>query len=89
MWENEFIYRIARRLAKFPGDLELIFGIFSRGQRTVTKEDFKYTILKRLNMKNEIAEREVDMFLKGNQYLVDKNIIDLVDFIQIFTQAIT
>ena len=40
-------------------------------------------------MKNEIAEREVDMFLKGNQYLVDKNIIDLVDFIQIFTQAIT
>lgn len=47
-WEKEFLYRIARKLAKFPGDVELLFGIFARGQKTVTKEDFKYTCLKRL-----------------------------------------
>lgn len=30
-WENELVYRIAKKLAKFPGSVELLFGIFSRG----------------------------------------------------------
>lgn len=47
-WENELIYRISKKLARFPGDVEMLFGIFSRGQKNVTKEDFKYTVLKRL-----------------------------------------
>ncbi|CDW85652.1 protein fantom [Stylonychia lemnae] len=89
LWENEFVYRIAKKIAKFPGDLELLFGIFTRGQKNVTKEDFKYTCLKRLNLKNDISEREIDMFLRGNQYLVDKNLVELDDFVQIFTEAIT
>lgn len=88
-WELEFVARIARKLARFPGDVELLFGIFAKGQKTVTKEDFKYTVLKRLQLKNEISEREVDMFLRSCQVLLDKTYIDLEDFIQIFAQAIT
>jgi hypothetical protein len=47
-WEQELIMRIARRLAKLPGEVEMLFGVFSRGQKTVSKEDFKYTCLRRL-----------------------------------------
>jgi hypothetical protein len=88
-WENEFIYKISKKLAKFPGDVELLFGIFSRGQKTVTKEDFKYTCLKRLQLKNDISEREIDMFLRGCPQILDKEIMDLNDFLMIFSASIT
>ncbi len=44
-WENEIIYKIAKKLATFPVDIDTIFGVFSRGQKTVSKEDFKYCAL--------------------------------------------
>ena len=83
------MYRIARKLAKFPGSPELLFGIFSRGQKTVTKEDFKYTCLRRLQLKTEITEREIDMFLRGCPVLVDKEFMYYDDFLQIFSASIT
>jgi hypothetical protein len=30
-WENEIIYKIACKLAKFPVDIDTLFGVFSRG----------------------------------------------------------
>ena len=80
---------IAKKLARLPGDVETLFGAFSRGQKTVTKEDFKYTVLKRLQLQKEISEREIDMFLRGNPRLLDREIINLEDFQMIFSAAIT
>ena len=59
------IGRIAKRVARFQGDVEMLFGIFARGQKTVTKDDFKYTCLKRLQLEQEISDREMDMFMRG------------------------
>ena len=44
-WERDLIMRIARKVARINAETSLIFGIFSRGQRSVTKEDFKYCCL--------------------------------------------
>ena len=87
-WELEIIQRIARRLAKIPGEVDMVFGVFSRGQKTVTKEDFKYTCLKRLQMSKEISEREIDMFLRGNPRLLDSEILTMDQFLDIFSAAI-
>ena len=66
----------------------MVFGVFSRGQKTVTKEDFKYTCLKRLQMSKEISEREIDMFLRGNPRLLDSEILTMDQFLDIFSAAI-
>lgn len=87
-WENDLIYKISKRLAKFPGEIEMLFGIFSKGQKTVTKEDFKYTLMRRLQLRNEISEKEIDMFLKGCHYIIDKEYVSLDDFIQIFSSSV-
>ena len=42
-----------------------MFGIFSRGTKLCNREDFKYCCLQRLELKNEITERELDMLLDG------------------------
>jgi len=76
--------RISRKLANINCDIELMFGIFSRGQRTVTKEDFKYCCLHRLQLKKEIADKEMDLFLMGNPYTKGKNYLEQHDFVQIF-----
>ena len=44
-WEQDIIMRIARKLARLSIDVELMFGIFSRGTRQCTREDFKYCCL--------------------------------------------
>ena len=67
-WESELILRIAKPLAKLNVDVGLLFGVFSRGNRTCTKEDFKYCCLERLGLRTEISEREIDLFLVGNNY---------------------
>jgi len=67
-WEAELILRIARPLAKYKVEIGLLFAIFSRGMRTCTKEDFKYCCLNRLGLRSEISEREMDLFLMGNNY---------------------
>jgi len=89
VWEQNLVMRIAKKVARLPGDVETLFGAFSRGQKTVTKEDFKYTVLKRLQLSKEINEREIDMFLRGNPRLLDREIINLEDFQMIFSAAIT
>jgi hypothetical protein len=68
-WENDIIYRIAQKLGRLSLDVELMFGIFSRGTRSCTLEDFKYCCLQRLNMRNDITEKELDLFLSGNARL--------------------
>ena len=88
-WENELIYRVAKRLAKLPGDVEMLFGVFGKGQRTVTKEDFKYTCLKRLQLGKDVSEREMDMFLRGCPRLADKEIVAIEDFLMLFSASIT
>ena len=88
-WENDLVYRISKKLARFPGEVEILFGIFARGHKTCTKEDFKYTCLKRLQLKEEISEREIDMFLRGNPQILDKEYIDLHDFVMIFSALVT
>ena len=88
-WEADLIYRIAKRLAKLPGDVEMLFGVFSRGQKTVTKEDFKYTCLKRLQLSKDITEREIDMFLRGCPRLIDREIVTLEDFQMIFSASVS
>ena len=40
-------------------------------------------------MKNEVSEREIDMFLRGCAQIVDREIINLDDFLLIFSAAIT
>lgn len=67
----------------------MLFGVFSRGQKTVTKEDFKYTCLKRLQLNKDISDRELDMFLRGCPRLLNQEIISLEDFLMIFSAAIT
>ena len=88
-WENELIYRVAKRLARLPGDVEMLFGVFSRGSKSVTKEDFKYTCLKRLQMGKDVSEREMDMFLRGCPRLAEKEIVSLEDFLMLFSASIT
>ena len=63
----------------------MLFGVFSRGQRTVAKEDFKYTCLRRLQLAKELSERELDMFLRGCPRLVDKEVVSLDDFLMLFS----
>lgn len=77
--------RIAKRLATLPGEIDMVFGVFSRGQKTVTKEDFKYTCLKRLQLAKEISDREIDMFLRGNSRLLETEIITMDQFLEIFS----
>ena len=61
-WEEEIIMRIARKLAQLPVDINLMFGLFTQGQRNCTKSDFKHVVLHRLNLgKTGMEERELDL----------------------------
>ena len=42
-----------------------------------------------MQLGKDIAERELDMFFRGNPRLLDRNIIDLEDFLMLFTAEIT
>lgn len=44
-WERDIVGRIARRLGRLALDPELMFGIFSRGTKSCSREDFKYQCL--------------------------------------------
>jgi hypothetical protein len=87
-WEQDIIYRIAQKLSKLSLDVELMFGIFSRGMKTCTQEDFKYCCLQRLNMRNDITDKELDLFFQGNSRLQNKKVVEQRDFVEIFTNAI-
>lgn len=55
----------------------------------MTKEDFKYTCLKRLQLSKDISEREMDMFLRGCPQLLDKEIVSFEDYRMLFSASIT
>lgn len=85
-WEEDVIMRIARKLGRLSIDVHLMFGIFSRGGRICTREDFKYCCLQRLDLKSEISEREVDMLLEAK--LGQRPNVEQREFVQIFQRAI-
>ena len=88
-WEQDVVMRIARKLSTLNCDIELLFGIFSRGQRSCTKEDFKHCCLSRLNLRKEnMTERELDLLLMGNEHTRDRDVIERGDFVAIFQGAI-
>lgn len=64
-----------------------MFGIFSNGGRTCTKEDFKHCLLHRLNLNAELSERELDVFLAGT-FNPTRNYIDREDFMHVFQDQI-
>lgn len=66
-----------------------MFGIFSRGTKSCTKEDFKYQCLNRLNLKDQLTNKELDLFLNNHVKLKDKKNVEQKDFVEIFTAAIT
>ena len=65
-----------------------MFGIFSSGAKACTREDFKYTCLQKLKLKDELSDRELEMFLSQHPRLKDKATIDQNDFKEIFSEAI-
>lgn len=80
---------IARKLAPLNCDIELMFGIFSHGQRNCTKADFKYTCLNKLRLlRDGVQEREIDILLQSNDYLRDSEVIEKQDFVHVFAGAI-
>jgi len=87
-WEDDVIMRVARKLSTLPCDTDLLFGIFTHGQKNCTKEDFAYCCLNKLNLRKEIAPREMDLFLQGNQVLRESALIERDDFVAVFQNAI-
>jgi hypothetical protein len=76
--------KIASRLAKLEvNDLNSLFGVFAKQERYITKDNFKYTIIHTLRV--PINERELDMLLKTNSYVSDKDFIDSEDFKMLFS----
>ena len=47
-WEKDVIKRIAKKLGRLSIDVDLMFGIFSRGRQSCDREDFKWCCLQRL-----------------------------------------
>ena len=88
-YEQEIIMQIARKLAPLNCEIELMFGVFSQGQRNCTKEDFKHTCLQRLRLARDgLQERELDIFLNSNDQVRDSNVIEKSDFVDVFAGAI-
>lgn len=85
-WEKDIVRRIAAKLGRLAIDVELMFGVFSRGTRSCTREDFKYCCLRRLNLKDQLSEKELDMLLEAR--LKDKPNMDQKQFVEIFSSAI-
>ena len=63
-----------------------MFGVFSRGMKSCTREDFKYCCLQRLNLKDTLSEKEIDMLLDAK--LDEKANMDQKQFVDIFAAAI-
>ena len=87
-WEDEIVNIIANRLAKQNCSIDLLFGIFSNSMRTATKEDFKHCLLHRLNLNQEISEKEIDLLLMGCDFFANKNYIEREDFMAVFKNPI-
>jgi hypothetical protein len=79
IWESEILSKIASRLATMSvDDMNALFGIFAKSDRYITKENFKITVMRTLRLK--IDEQELDMMLKTNTIVGEKDVIDATDF---------
>jgi hypothetical protein len=61
-----------------------MFGIFSRGAKLCSFEDFKYCCMQRLNLKEDLKDKDIDIFLSTHKLLKGKKLIELSDFKEIF-----
>lgn len=77
---------IAGKLGRLSLSTELIFGIFSRGTRACSREDFKYCCLQRLDLKDVLGEREIDQLLDHN--IGKQPNVTQDDFVRIFRAPI-
>ena len=68
--------RIAQKLCHIKTDTNKIFGVFTGGKNNCTHEDFKYYCRKTLKLQDEITDRELDLFLKNQRRLENKNNIN-------------
>lgn len=83
---ESIIKEIASKLGRLSLETKLMFGIFSRGTNKCTREDFKYCCLHRLDLKELIGSREIDMLLDstiGSNTHITQN-----DFVTFFNKAI-
>ena len=66
-----------------------MFGIFTQGQRTCSKSDFKHVVLHRLNLgKTGMEERELELIFQSNEFMQGSDIIEREDFMNVFGPAI-
>lgn len=65
---------IASKLGKKSIEIDVLFGLFSRGQDVCDYEDFKYTCLQRLNLKREagLDDDDLNMFVEKHPRLKNK-----------------
>ena len=85
--ERELITLIADKFAQSgTEDIELIFDMLLTNQdpEKITKTRFKDYLLESFRVK----EKDVDILLKTNVHICDKDYIDLNDFRNMFEQAI-
>ena len=75
------------KLATLPEDMPLIYQIFARNTKVVTKA--KFIEVMQQTFKLETQERELDIFLRSNPVLKDKDYIDQEDFITVFSYPIS
>lgn len=64
-----------------------VFGFFSGGKPIATFDDFKYNCLQRLNLKNQLQEKELDFFIDNVEQLQGKTRFVEADFLIIFRHA--
>ena len=62
----DVINKISKKLCKRNIDVELMFGIFSRGQKLCSFEDFKYCCMQRLGLKQDLHENDINIFLTSH-----------------------
>lgn len=72
------INAIATKLGRKPIEIDVLFGLFSRGQDVCDYEDFKYTCLYRLNLKREsgLDEDDLNHFVETHPRLKNKQLMN-------------
>lgn len=83
-WNQLITERIAQRLAQINAPVQLIFGVFTYGQQTVSIKEFKQVLLDNFGLKKEITESEMDLYLENTEVLSGKNSISSKEFLAIF-----
>ncbi|CDW86689.1 protein fantom [Stylonychia lemnae] len=80
--ERDIILKIAKIFAESNSDIEIIFDmLLENGENNkISKQRFKTYLLQFMR----VQEKEIDIFLKTNRYIQNKEYIELADFKNIF-----